>query len=85
MGLDRPEIQAMSLQEFLLREQAHLLNEATAVRRHLMTANTILALFGEDPVDIGDFQEAGRPTDDEKQEYEALKGRYPGFVTDPTQ
>jgi hypothetical protein len=84
MGLDRAEVQAMSLREFILRRQAWLRNERTAVRRQLMVVNTIIGLVDGDPVTLEDFMEAGEPEEDEDvKEIQAMKGRYPSFVMDP--
>jgi len=84
MGLGRAEVQAMSLREFILRRQAWLRNERTAVRRQLMVVNTIIGLVDGDPVTLEDFMEAGEPEEDEDvKEIQAMKGRYPSFVMDP--
>ena len=74
----------MSLREFILRRQAWLRNERTAVRRQLMVVNTIIGLVDGDPVTLEDFMEAGEPEEDEDvKEIQAMKGRYPSFVMDP--
>jgi len=84
MGLGRAEVQAMSLREFILRRQAWLRNERTAVRRQLMVVNTIIGLVDGDPVTLEDFMDAGEPEEDEDvKEIQAMKGRYPSFVMDP--
>jgi len=74
----------MSLREFILRRQAWLRNERTAVRRQLMVVNTIIGLVDGDPVTLEDFMDAGEPEEDEDvKEIQAMKGRYPSFVMDP--
>jgi len=74
----------MSLREFILRRQAWLRNERTAIRRQLMVVNTIIGLVDGDPVTLEDFMEAGEPEEDEDvKEIQAMKGRYPSFVMDP--
>lgn len=85
MGCTRAEIQAMSLRELILRQQAYLREEKNAVRRELMVVNTIRSLVDADPVTFDELIEAGRDSrEKERRDYQALKGRYPEFVNDPT-
>lgn len=75
----------MSLREFILRRQAKMREERNDLRQELMVVNTMRGLVGERPITLERLVEAGRgPTEEERRDYEALKGRYPEFATDHT-
>lgn len=81
MGLSRPEVELLSLREWVLRSQAYRRTERQAWERTLCLVNTVGGLAGADPITLDDLQDGKHPRRDGRARYEALKGRHIDWIT----